>query len=268
MKKWNLKKILVVFKEEASHPSHHETHYSSLKKICKVLDQYPLRYRVIRRENLRKKIREELVITVGGDGTFLHASHFADAKHLLLGVNSVPYASHGAFCYTNAQNFEKIFPKVLQHQVPVTPLYRLQAKKNKKALPFLALNDILFANPSPAGTSRYQIQYRRKQENQKSSGIWISTPSGSSAAIRSAGGLLLPKHSRQFQFRIREAFQQGKKKLKILKGILSAKEKLILIPQMSRGTLFIDGSHLHCNLKYGDTVEISLSREVVWAVMR
>ncbi len=268
MKKWNLKNILVLFKEEASQSHHEKRHQSSLAQVCEVLQKHRLSYKVLRRERLCSTIRESLVITVGGDGTFLHASHFANASHLLLGINSVPEASHGAFCISHAEGFEKVVLKLLAHQAPITPLSRLEAKKNGKSLPFLALNDILFANVSPAGTSRYWIQAGKKREEQKSSGVWIATPSGSTAAIRSAGGKILPKHSRQFQFLVREPFQQGKTKLKLLKDVLRAQEKLILNPQMSRAGLFIDGAHIHHDLKLGDKIEIKLSKSLIWAVMR
>lgn len=268
MKKWNFKKALVVFKEEASHPKHEPKHQSSLALVCAALQENGIIYKVIRREKLNHKIQEPWVITVGGDGTFLHASHFASSKHLLMGINSVPAASHGAFCVTDAIHFKKILPLLLNHKVPITPLSRLEVKRNGKKIPFLALNDVLFANPSPAGTSRYRIQVGSQKEEQKSSGVWISTPSGSSGAIRSAGGELLPKHSRQFQFLVREPFQQGKKKLKITHGIFDQKGSIKITPQMSRACVFIDGSHIHYELKNEGKVEVKLSNEVIWAVMR
>ncbi len=268
MNKWNLKKALVVFKEESAQPKHHRTHSASLKKVCATLEKNKISYRVIRREKLKTKIKEHFVITVGGDGTFLHASHFSDSKQLLLGVNSVPHASHGAFCSTDAHGFERKLKKLLLHQASITSLVRLQAKINGKKISFLALNDILFANPSPAGTSRYEIKAKGIKEIQKSSGVWISTPSGSSAAIHSAGGKVLPKHSRQFQFLVREPFLQGKEKIKMIRGILSSSASIQLRPHMSRGALFIDGAHIHYPLKYGDKVEIGLSNEKIWAVMR
>lgn len=268
MKKWNLKKALVVFKEEASHPSHREIHELSLERVCAALREQGIAFRVLKRAGLRKAIAEDFIVTVGGDGTFLHASHFAGPRHLLLGVNSVPHASHGAFCSTDAERFEKALQRLLQGKAPITPLHRLVAKKNGKRLPILALNDILIANPSPAGTSRYELVLGRLKEEQKSSGLWISTPSGSSAAIRSAGGKLLAKHSRQFQFLVREPFQQGARKLRLLKGVLPPGQTVKVRIQMSKGALFVDGCHIRYDLKQGDVAEIGLSKEILWAVMK
>ena len=50
------------------------------------------------------------------------------------------------------------------------------------------LNDILFANLYPAAVTRYKIKYNGRQEVHKSSGVWISTATGSTAAISAAGG--------------------------------------------------------------------------------
>lgn len=267
MKTWNLRKALVVYKEEASHPSHQKTHLSSLERVEQALTKQGFSFRSLRREELRTEISEDFVITVGGDGTFLHASHFSHDQHLFLGINSVPQASHGAFCYTDAKNFEKALKALLEDKLSAGPLFRLQAKINGKKISTLALNDILIANPSPAGTSRYHLSVGAKKEEQKSSGIWIASPSGSSAAIRSAGGKTFPKHSEQFQFLVREPFLQGKSKMTLLKGVLKAGGKIRVRIHMTKGGLFVDGSHITYSLKQNDLVEISLSKDVVWAVV-
>lgn len=47
--------------------------------------------KVILRSDLSQPISDvDLVITVGGDGTLLHASHFMDDSIPVLGVNSDP----------------------------------------------------------------------------------------------------------------------------------------------------------------------------------
>ena len=47
--------------------------------------------KLIFRDELREPIKDvDLVITVGGDGTLLEASHFLDSSIPVLGVNSDP----------------------------------------------------------------------------------------------------------------------------------------------------------------------------------
>lgn len=47
--------------------------------------------KIVLRSDLCKPVRDvDLVITIGGDGTLLHAAHFIDDSIPLLGVNSDP----------------------------------------------------------------------------------------------------------------------------------------------------------------------------------
>ena len=71
-------------------------------------------------------------------------------------------------------------------------------------LPEAALNDVLIAHQHPAATSRYLVRLGRISETHRSSGLWVSTPAGSTAGIRSSGGAVLPLRSRRLQFRARE----------------------------------------------------------------
>ena len=51
----------------------------------------------------------DLVISVGGDGTFLEASHYISDNTPILGVNSDPLRSVGFFCSCTKENFEELF---------------------------------------------------------------------------------------------------------------------------------------------------------------
>ena len=43
------------------------------------------------------------------------------------------------------------------------------------------INDVLIAHKNPAATSRYLLELNKTKEEQRSSGIWIATPMGSTA---------------------------------------------------------------------------------------
>jgi NAD+ kinase len=59
-----------------------------------VLQSKPLDWISVQRNHLSNPIRDvDLVITVGGDGTLLRASHFLDSSIPILGVNSDPTCS-------------------------------------------------------------------------------------------------------------------------------------------------------------------------------
>lgn len=60
--------------------------------FCKdVLQRKSINWEPLLRNNLSQPVRHvDLVITVGGDGTLLQASHFLDDSVPVLGVNSDP----------------------------------------------------------------------------------------------------------------------------------------------------------------------------------
>lgn len=264
----HLPKALLIYKkwEYPKNPARKE-HEEALKQITHILKKHKIPFQKILRERLKGLGDASLIITLGGDGTFLHASHFAKTHHLLLGVNSAPSVSYGAFCAANAKNFESLIVKILTQKAAISYLNRLQIKINKKPIAHFALNDVLFANPNPAGTSRYIIQLSKMIETQKSSGVWISTAAGSTGALHSAGGQVLSKTSKNIQFVVREPFLGGRKKIKLNKKILKPNQALVFISQMTHGMLFIDGAHLQYPIHFEDKIEIKNSQESIRAVL-
>jgi NAD+ kinase len=66
-------------------------HMDAIKFCQNILQQKAVDWEPILRNNLSQPIRNvDLVITVGGDGTLLQASHFMDDSVPVLGVNSDP----------------------------------------------------------------------------------------------------------------------------------------------------------------------------------
>ncbi|MBN2357853.1 MAG: NAD(+)/NADH kinase, partial [Deltaproteobacteria bacterium] len=134
----------------------------------------------------------ELVVTVGGDGTLLDVSHHVGPHIPLLGVNSDPARSVGLLMAARADSVAEILDAIRRRRLRPRPVTRLELELNGEPLPVLALNDVLIAHSNPAATSRYQLTVGRRREDQKSSGIWIAGAIGSSAALFSAGGALMP----------------------------------------------------------------------------
>mmetsp|Transcript_28600 Transcript_28600/g.59564 ORF Transcript_28600/g.59564 Transcript_28600/m.59564 type:complete len:357 (-) Transcript_28600:360-1430(-) len=163
-----------------------------------------------------------------------------------------------------------------------------------------ALNDLLIANPSPAAVSRYRMGWLKLAKvepiqpglgswgepnilprsqygtvtrfggelyeehnslNVWSSGLWISTATGSTAAIASAGGKPMEPSSRSLQYLIREHMIENspnKEEMKNLNNdVFSHDEKLHLRWNSQKGRIFIDGSHLMHNLELGDEILIN-----------
>ena len=116
---------------------------------------------------------------------------------------------------------------------------------------------MLIANQHPASTSRYTVHVGGKKEEQKSSGIWISTSIGSTAAILGAGGRRLNKRGSKFQIKIREPYIYDRKKLKLDKIVLNERQKVKVVSNMRDGMLFMDGTKRVHSFILGSDVLVS-----------
>jgi NAD+ kinase len=199
----------------------------------------------------------DLMVAVGGDGTLLSSAHFLDHGTIpLLGINSDPNVrqedrvvkkkvsderrSHGALCMCTALDMKSALKQVLYGAGHLQTRTRIQCTvkstfSETRLVP--ALNDLLFANPSPAAVSRFRLGWLRcspdtpqptdtphsmslqygtisrfggKQYdvvdsiNVWSSGMWTCTGTGSTAAMAAAGGKPMQVTSDDLQYLIRE----------------------------------------------------------------
>lgn len=199
-----------------------------------------------------------LVIAVGGDGTLLAASHNVDDVPIL-GVNSAPKHSVGFFCGTTRKEFRKHLAQALDGKLRKLLLSRMSVSLNGRLRSKRVLNDTLFCHNSPAGTSRYILKIGRVTETQRSSGIWIGPPAGSTAAQRSAGGRILPITSRQLQLVVREPYTPRGFKNALARAIIKPNQRATVISKMDDSSLFIDGPQRIVSVRLGDEIEFALS---------
>lgn len=220
------------------------THKETLKDVVRFLEETGLRFRVIDRNKLNKRLRCDLIITVGGDGTALAASHFA-GDIPLFGINSAPQTSTGFFCPAKPETFRKYLKGIFAGKRKPAVLPRLEVRINRAKLPYPALNDMLFACRLQGETARYRIGIGKKWEEQKSSGVWVATGAGSTAAIYSAGGKKDLPFSKKIQYLVREPFHYPKNNYRLLRGFLGPGRQISLVSEMRSGMIFIDGGKLH-----------------------
>jgi NAD+ kinase len=242
----------------------HERHNAALKRVREILRAegltvtLVLRNQIHRLKEVDRKYR--LVISVGGDGTLLDSSHCVE-KIPILGVNSDPKRSVARFSGCDVTTFQKILRGYLQGRVRPVLVPRLEFFVNNRKNKWLVLNDLLVTTLSPAGTSRYVLKVGSKLEEQISSGVWISTAAGSTAAIQSAGGKMLPVTSKKFQFVVREAYQKKFGPRRLLKGILASPGSLEMVSHMREGRIFADGTNLVVPFGLGNRLKVRLSNK-------
>jgi NAD+ kinase len=206
-----------------------------------------------------------LVVTVGGDGTLLAASHHVGSIPIL-GVNSSPEHSVGFFCPAHLGNLMPMLEQALEGTLPSVSLSRMQVSVNNRILSRRVLNEALFCHAIPAATSRYLVSFGGKTEEQRSSGVWVSTAAGSTGAARSAGGQLLPFASRKLQLVVREPYLELRRDthpvpLALDRLVIEPPESLTLLSKMEDARLYLDGPFRQMPVGLGDRVVCSVSNE-------
>lgn len=248
------------------------SHFENLRaveKVQEILFQKNIETHVVKNLEADMLPWADLVISVGGDGTFLRATQkFSETETVpILGVNSSPHSSYGYFCAATRDNFEQVLDKLLsacshEGRVPAFPLWRMKIIINGKPQDVLALNDVLYASDNAAATVRYVLNYKGKKQTQKSSGIWVSTPAGSTAAIASAGGERLDLSERKLQFRVRELFRESIIDEPIVGGLID--DGFELTSRMPHGKVYVDGHRHAIDFHFGDHVTFKLSESPLW----
>lgn len=235
----------------------HREHYASLAKIEGVLSKSKISYRKLYRGNKIDTTGFDLIITVGGDGTFLEAAR-AIVDQPILGVNSAPRHSVGRLCFYDANNFESALNLVLQNRHKIRQLNRINLliKSRNKKIDLNVLNDVLICNQNPAALSRYDLSIRGMREEHRNSGLWVSTAAGSTGAIHSAGGELIPLESKKIQYMPRELYKGFSARYRLRGGILELESPIVIESLMADGVVYADGANLKYPFVFGDKIKI------------
>jgi len=251
----------------------HETHDDALHAVQRVLKQRGIEFVARWRAHVRSTRAFDLVICVGGDGTLLDTSHRILGDTPLLGINSDPQRSVGALCGGVAEHLPALLDGLSSGELRPARLARIRVRVDGEEVLGPTLNDVLVAHVCPAGLSRFdaatiaaddalQAHSGRNKaafEQLRSSGIWVSTASGSTAAIHSAGGTVMPPRSRRLQYLVREPYTPpGGAPPALLQGFVPPGEALVLVCRLRRGMIWADGAHRRLSLSYGAQVLLDL----------
>ncbi|MFA6089526.1 MAG: NAD(+)/NADH kinase [Candidatus Woesearchaeota archaeon] len=231
----------------------HDVQKLTLEHVVSELERRNIQFDMIYRADLKEITNKELVIVVGGDGTFLEVSHYVNNDKIpLFGVNSDPKrnfndvltGSVGYYMACSKYNFNSIFNNL--NSIQKYKLNRFQLSINDSVLPELVLNDVLISHSCPAATSRFTFNFEGVKKEYKNSGILISTPSGSTAWMYEEGGNVVPLSDDSFQIH-----PIGKRK----REYLFAKE-LDVHSLTRQGMIYIDGGHLGYDFSLCSTLKI------------
>jgi len=244
----------------------HLAHQRTLKHVQRILRALGAKITVLRGPGVMFDASDaSLVVTVGGDGTLLAASHHVGSIPIL-GVNSSPEHSVGFFCPANLSNLEDTLRDALAGTLASVLLSRMQVSVNSRICSRRVLNEALFCHAIPAATSRYVVSFTGKSEEQRSSGVWVCTAAGSTGAARSAGGRVLPFASRKLQLVVREPYLESRRSahpdpIQLDRIVFEPPETLTLHSKMEDARLYLDGPYRQIPVGLGDRVVCSVSDE-------
>jgi NAD+ kinase len=179
----------------------------------------------------------------------------------VLGVNSAPEYSVGFFCAARRQTFSAHVEAALAGKLSSVTLTRMAVLVGGRLRSSRVLNEALFCHSSAAATSRYELKLHEIKEEQRSSGFWVGPAAGSTAAIRAAGGKVLPLSSRALQLVVREPYVMFGRRYRLLKAQISDGERLLVESKMDAAALFLDGPYREIQVQIGDHVEFRASEE-------
>jgi NAD+ kinase len=238
----------------------HAQHTQALAKVEEVLKKFRLSYVKYSRGREISYDPYDVVITLGGDGTFLEAARHI-RHQIILGINSDPHWSVGRFCVATDKNFETYIRLIIENRHRTQQLQRLCLTVPDSHRQINVLNDILVCHKNPAAMSRYIMTVKGKMEEQRSSGVWVAPAAGSTGAIQSAGGIVLPMESKRFQYMVREPYYRLGDKFILTGGMLSSHDKIQFLSLMPEGIIYVDGPHEFYPFKFGHKVTITRSTQ-------
>ncbi len=239
----------------------HKEHYDTVDHLHKVLHSLKIGFTDVSQGRYWPEITDfDAVLAVGGDGTVLQASHHIDSDEIpVIGIRSSS-TSVGHLCVCGSEEIDDLIKKLIANKIVFTKASRLRAAVKQidmqvsfKSAP--VLNDFLFCNENPAAVSKYRLKFEGNDVGQRSSGIWVATPAGSTAAIYAAGGEKMPLESKDFQFLVRELYRKDEQPFAIKRGLFNPDEATLEIQNLAdHAILGLDGAHRVIRLNYGDSI--------------
>lgn len=208
-----------------------------------------------------KPKENDLVISCGGDGTFLSCAQiYQDTT--MLGMNSdfssdTYQGSYGALTSVNSTNLKTALQMLLNNEFTVDRWSRLQVTINGKPINRYAVNDIYFGQSIAYQTCDLDILQSGILETFQCSGVLCCTGMGSHAWYYNAGGSPFSNEIDAFGFKV--LFPNLKRPLKFTSGIISSRNELILNPERDHCILSFDSKPDVIEMELGDEIRVSLA---------
>ncbi len=255
----------------------HDNFHQSLASVQKQLSQV-IKNKIVDRSFLPSFIfnDKQMVIVVGQDGLVANTAKYVN-EIPIVAVNPDTERYDGILLPFNSENFIDGVKQVIKNEYQFKTSTLAEAKLNDGQR-LLAFND-LFIGTSSHVSARYRISYSNNSEEHSSSGIIVSTKSGSTGWLSSIfnmtnglntflneeknNAIISPLNDAQLMFVVREPFQSKKTQTGIVTGLLNHQSTLTIESFMpSNGVIFSDGIESDfLNFNSGSIVKIGTAKE-------
>lgn len=257
----------------------HDRFYKSFIEVQTKLSKI-IKNKVIEREFVPSYIFSEknIIVVVGQDGLVANVAKYS--KHIpIVAINPDKERYDGVLLPFTPENFINGINSVINESFSSKRMRLAEAVLND-GQKLLAVND-LFIGISSHSSARYKLMLNGKEETHSSSGIIVSTKTGSTGWLSSifnmAYGLLgskkikYPKlNEEDLYFAVREPFKSMRTETEICGGAIKKGNKLIIESLMpNNGFIFSDGIEQDfLQFNSGATAEIRLSDEEAVLVIK
>lgn len=245
----------------ATYEEEHETYQRSLDVLRKNLPGQPPS-QIIERAFLPtfQFSEHDLVVTVGQDGLVVNVAKYLTTQPILA-LNPDPQRVDGVLIPFAVPEAKRLLPRALGGEVRIKRISMAEAQLNDGQT-LLGVND-LFIGPKTHVSAKYVLQVDSRREQQSSSGIIVSTGTGSTGWLQSivTGAAAVAKGvaqkdlkipapaqykldgaSEELYFTVREPFTSRTSRATIVFGRLRSGEQLYVTSQMpGYGVIFSDG---------------------------
>lgn len=255
----------------------HDNFHQSLASVQKQLSSV-IKNKIVDRSFLPSFIfnDKQMVIVIGQDGLVANTAKYVN-EIPIVAINPDTERYDGILLPFNSENFINGVKQVIKNEYQFKTSTLAEAKLNDGQR-LLAFND-LFIGTSSHISARYRISYSNNSEEHSSSGIIVSTKSGSSGWLSSIFNMtegmsnFLNEGSGNFKYNqlkddqlmfvVREPFQSKKTQTGIITGILNHQSNLTIESYMpSNGVIFSDGIESDfLNFNSGSIVSIGKAKE-------
>ncbi|MFX0064807.1 MAG: NAD(+)/NADH kinase, partial [Candidatus Hermodarchaeota archaeon] len=233
-------------------------HQQAKRVISKISQREKIKTRFILREEVTLDIflDVDLIITLGGDGTFLTAGLYIFDDTPLLGVATNP-TSEAFLLKTTALSIQETIEAFLKDKLQPVVLPRVKVKGRKPQ----AVNEVYFGRDHAYKTLDYSLRTSRFQswDPQRAYGCIVATGLGSTAGYGSlTQGDFFDPLSKELRFTISGPSLRGRTPT-IKKGVIKKGEKLYIRNETPHDTILSFDSNIELPVQYNEEIFITLS---------